>query len=587
MKISLIDSNQFYNNEYRCPKCSLIPFINFSHNENNLFMLTKCTNNHYYSKPFDEMEKMCKNSPITNFKCNVCENENKEYFNKLPNNLYYCSKCLIYYCLKHKNIHILEENHENFFIKNFDNICIEHNENNIVGYCCNHNKNYCFECNHFNENNQKTNFIIEDIDIKKYEEEIKKNEEIINQMGLIIYRYTKLVNELEKNFLFYKEIINKKIKFMKEIINFYKIKKLEKKLNYQMRFNIENNHFNLTQIHTFIKYNFNVQEKEINKLIKYFKLKEINNEYFNDFKFEKMVNFLNFKVNINSILCLKILEDNRLAACDSKSNLIIYNLETFNTDIIIKNELGWLTYFTQLKNKNIICSFDNDYTLKIIKIKNNNDYECIQIIKKAHDNKITKIIELKNENIITFSWDNSLKIWNMNYYNNIYEKINEYKDTNYISDGIEIRDNEILYDLNTNKNSLVFYNLNKNKKIKTLVDLDLNICDVGHRMTKLTDDEVAIAGKKKIYLIDINKYQISYEIICDIRIFCILKLSSNLILTGDEKGTINKYKIENKKIIKELSKYETKEKFLSSIILFNNILITATFTNNNIKLWKK
>ena len=58
--------------------------------------------------------------------------------------------------------------------------------------------------------------------------------------------------------------------------------------------------------------------------------------------------------------------------------------------------------FKQLKNNNIICSFKNGYTLKIIKIKNNNEYEDIQIIKNAHNDKINKIIELKNENIITF-----------------------------------------------------------------------------------------------------------------------------------------------------------------------------------------
>ena len=67
----------------------------------------------------------------------------------------------------------------------------------------------------------------------------------------------------------------------------------------------------------------------------------------------------NFKILNNNegwITCLKILEDGRLAASDSNSNLIIYNLDTFNTDIIIKNNLGWLFNFTQLKNKNIACS---------------------------------------------------------------------------------------------------------------------------------------------------------------------------------------------------------------------------------------
>ncbi len=41
------------NKEFRCPKCSIIPFINIFTNENKLFMSMKCTIYHYYSKTFD------------------------------------------------------------------------------------------------------------------------------------------------------------------------------------------------------------------------------------------------------------------------------------------------------------------------------------------------------------------------------------------------------------------------------------------------------------------------------------------------------------------------------------------------------
>ena len=49
---------------------------------------------------------------------------------------------------------------------------------------------------------------------------------------------------------------------------------------------------------------------------------------------------------------------------------------------------------------------------------------------------------------------------------NQYENKNEFKDSCYLSDGLEIKDNEIiLYSLYTKPQSLVFYNLNKNEKI--------------------------------------------------------------------------------------------------------------------------
>ena len=169
--------------------------------------------------------------------------------------------------------------------------------------------------------------------------------------------------------------------------------------------------------------------------------------------------------------------------------------------------------FTQLKNKNIACSFYSNNTIKIIKIKNNN-YEDIQIINYAHNYWINKIIELKNENLITFSYDCSFKIWKLNN-NNEYEKIDEFKDSNWLCDGLEIKDNKIiLYAVDTNPRSLVFYNLIKKEKIKTLNNLQLYISYL-IRISKINDNEVIVAGNKKVYLIDINNYLILYEINSD------------------------------------------------------------------------
>ena len=224
-----------------------------------------------------------------------------------------------------------------------------------------------------------------------------------------------------------------------------------------------------------------------------------------------------------------------------------------------------------------------DFTLKIIKI-NDNEYENIQIIKNAHNNWITKIIELKNENIITFSRDYSFKIWKLSI-NNKYEEIYEFKDSNKLSDGLEIKDNEIiLYSLYPE--SLVFYDLNKNEKIKIINNLKLNSgCSI--RIIKLNDNEVAIAGNRKVYLIDINNYLILDEINSDCCNFCILKLSNNLFLIGDKNGTISQYKIENKKIIKESSKIKSHENEIFSMTILNDMIISGGIRSNDIKIWKK
>ena len=143
-----------------------------------------------------------------------------------------------------------------------------------------------------------------------------------------------------------------------------------------------------------------------------------------------------------------------------------------------------------------------------------------------------------------------------------------------------------LYALNTNPQSLVFYDLNKKEKIKTLNNLNLESSYIS-RIIKLNDDEVAIAGNKKVYLIDINNYLILNEINSDCLNQCILKLSNNLFLIGDDKGTISQYKIENKRIIKESYKIKSHENYINSMTLLNDMIISGNGSNNEIKIWKE
>ncbi len=83
MSVSINSNTQaLINNdkEYRCPKCLLIPFINIFSNENKLFMSIKCTNNHNYSKTFDEMKNILETNQISYYYCILCECEKKKNF---------------------------------------------------------------------------------------------------------------------------------------------------------------------------------------------------------------------------------------------------------------------------------------------------------------------------------------------------------------------------------------------------------------------------------------------------------------------------------------------------------------------------
>ena len=65
----------------------------------------------------------------------------------------------------------------------------------------------------------------------------------------------------------------------------------------------------------------------------------------------------------------------------------------------------------------------------------------------------------------------------------------------------KLNNEKILYLLDTNPQSIVFYNLNKKEKIITLNNLEL-ISGWLCRIIKLNENEVAIAGNGKVYLID-------------------------------------------------------------------------------------
>ena len=567
-------------NPCRCPKCFLIPSITIYEEENKIKLNFICPNNHEFNEDFESLHKKSK-IDIENIQCKTCNNK------KSTNKFYLCNECNNFFCKQCKIYHAKNYNHLCININKCDSRCKIHNKD-LLGYSQQHKKNYCNYCSNSNSDDFKKYKFIYDEEMNKY---LKINKNYEDQINNNKQKLNSFVKKIEELVLIIKNIIKTsyinqsiEIDFQKEIINTYKYMKEQKNLNYQIIENVRN--VMKIPIKTELNENINsINEKVYDNFINEIKYK-LNmikeNDKFKDFKIENMDNFKTLTNNQRDIWSLSPLNDGRFAAGDSFSNLIIYNKQ-FEPDLVIKNNLGNLFTFTQLKNKNIACSFLKDFTLKIIKINDNNQYEDIQIIKKAHNERITKIIELKNENLITFSWDYSFKIWKSN--KNKYEKIYEFKDINELSDGLEIKDNEIVYALNSKPQSLVFYDLNKKEKTHTLNNL--NLCTNNHcRIIKLNNKQIVVAGTNKIYLIDINNYLISYEIKSDPN-DCILKLSNDLFLTGDENGTIKQFKVKNKQLIKESCIEEAHDNSIWSIIFLNDMIISGGFGSNEIKIWKK
>ena len=276
MSESISSKSQFsnYSLEYRCPECSLIPFIEISSNDNKLTMKTKCTNGHTFNDDFDKMQMMCKSIPKSKYFCALCKKENK--VNKIDEILFYCSICFKFFCYNHgKNVHKLKDGHNFYFNECYDNACFEHQGNSLIGYCVEHNKNYCKNCIHFNENNKNIEEELNVQQIEKYEKEIDNNKQILNEIDVLFKNYKKAFNELEKTYSLYKQNIIKRINFMNEIVIDYKNKLKVTALNYQMKANIIINNFDLLEIKQKINDKISKQNKEVNELIKILKRNEV------------------------------------------------------------------------------------------------------------------------------------------------------------------------------------------------------------------------------------------------------------------------------------------------------------------------
>ena len=113
-----------------------------------------------------------------------------------------------------------------------------------------------------------------------------------------------------------------------------------------------------------------------------------------------------------------ILKDGRLSSSAADNTLIIYNKETFKPDLIFSEHTDYVNYHIQLKNENIVtCSWDE--TLKIIKLLPDNKYQVIQTL-KGHKNVIDKAIEMEDGKLLTCSDDTTVIVWKKNS-NNYFE----------------------------------------------------------------------------------------------------------------------------------------------------------------------
>ena len=578
-----IDSNLNELSILRCPVCKLIPIIKSNLSENTLEY--KCPNNHNEKGIFNIIyEKLKKDNNINNMKCCKC----------LKAAEIYCSKCFKFYCENDKEN---EEDHYKINIKDIDNYCFKDNEK-IVMYCKTENKLLCGECEHEDNNceivpikqllfkndvlekfNKKINEI-KNLDTKKNDSKYIK---ILNELENILLSYIDKIKEIKKSF----ENNDNKEKtyhnFYNDLLNSYQYKKEKNTINFNIINNLSNN---FEQDFNFETNNFSYIFTELNSIINSIEYKYYDILFENSSSNYLRNNFLIFNTKTikqieyeDDIFCSKVLYDKRLAIGGKSSNLYVINNYSLDIDIKINNNLSDLYDINQLKNHNLVLCFRK--IIRIMRIFNKN-YNIIQNINDAHESQIWNSLELSNQILVSSSHDKNLKFWSNENENNLYKEVFTIEENNYLNDLIEIKPNEIAYDIYDNR--IKFYNYSEKKVIKIFDDLKLTCAGIGRTMALMSNRLILVANER-IYYFNILNYTMIKEISFECKIYCVTQLNENMFIVGDDNGNLNQFDVfsESNQSISLINNAHKSD--INTISVFNNYLVTGG-DDNILKIWK-
>ena len=309
------------------------------------------------------------------------------------------------------------------------------------------------------------------------------------------------------------------------------------------------------------------QIKSHQKLSENFYIKNFNIE---NFKLLKEIN-----ENTEQVWSIILLHDGRFATSSKDKSINIYNAETYEKEIEIKDQhTDGIRNIKQLHNFNIVsCSFD--FSIKIFNI-NGNSYKVIQTLQE-HTDKVRDIIELKNLDLASVSSDKTLKIWHKkdNKYN-IKESISFEDLIRFI---LEVKENEVVLYL-SEVGKIIFYNL-ENKSQQILDNLELVECE----FCMLNEKILYVSGQEKIYLVDIENYNLSNSIKCGSNMSSIFKLSNDIFITGDQ-NYLYQWKFENNSLDLIYTKKNCHLTWIRGIIKLQDGNIITCSDDKTIKIWE-
>ena len=440
-------------------------------------------------------------------------------------------------------------------LPNFNFICPNHSK--IIGaYCKSCKQNICEYCmnNHHPSIHQVIPFYeigltnVEVNKIKFYRNEIEHNIKILNKIKNDIDTLFKKMELIKINTSIYDNDYKNNFKsYFIECLNI--IKENSK---------IEGNITGLEILNNYHSFANNTQLKILN-------LTEIKSiKAHND----SILNMSVFPLSGNSI---SVSKDNSIKIWDPFFNLI-QNISNAHE--------GWIISIN-IKDENYFATSSIDKNIKIWKKNNDNQFVINDIIPKAHNNTISKII-LGANFIISCSYDGKIKFWKK-MMNNQYSCINLLTHSNWINSMILIEDKNLL--ISSGLDGTKFWDL---KTFKCINFIRNAICQyIGNNLYAFDhNDKIMIGGGNdkiiKIYSFSENKIikEINNDFIC--WGICHLKERGIFLIVG-KSHHLSIYRDDNYELVQNI--FELNSEDICGIIELNNSLLALYSLDKLIKLY--
>ena len=290
-------------------------------------------------------------------------------------------------------------------------------------------------------------------------------------------------------------------------------------------------------------------------------------------KFENLTNTKTIQPHTSYISNIILLQNNKLATSSLDGYIKIYNKDTFEPEISIK-ENSYIDWIEQIKDGTLIsCPRDN--TIRLYEIKDKS-YNTINVLKES--SSAWKMKELQSGKLISSMSNYDIKVW---------IKKNDTLECEFIIpnggesyDILEIRKNEVVALSSTNVN---FYDLNKRDKIYSISGFESFNLNLGRKFCKANDELLLVCGSNNIFLVDIKSYQLISKIECQ-KIVTLYKISNDFILSGQSNGDIKQWQCIGRET--KLSSYKNKgnNSDVTSFLKLNEIILSGDRAGN-IKFW--